>query len=146
MSNNDLKKLTRLQLLEMLLMQTQRVEELEAELKEKDLLLAEQKKNVEVQQKRSEVQLKDFEQKKITFSDIGTRTEAVAEISNIFQLAEKAAAQYLDNVKYFTEVIESNALDRSLAAKKEAESIIKQAKEERRRILQQANRGINEKI
>lgn len=124
MSNTDLKKLKRIQLLEMLLMQTQRVEELEAELKEKDLKLAELQKQLE--------------EKRITVSEAGTLAQAALEINNMFRLADKAASQYLENVKIFTEDVERLALKRSLMAKQEAEDIIKQAKEERQRILQQA--------
>lgn len=124
MSNTDLKKLKRIQLLEMLLMQTQRVEELEAELKEKDLKLAELQKQLD--------------EKKIAVSEAGTLAQAALEMNNIFRRADKAASQYLENVKIFTEDVERLALKRSLAAKQEAEDIIKQAKEERQRILQQA--------
>lgn len=130
MSNTDLKKLKRIQLLEMLLMQTQRVEELEAELKEKDLKLAELQKQLD--------------EKKIAVSEAGTLAQAALEMNNMFRRADKAASQYLENVKIFTEDVERLALKRSLMAKQEAEDIIKQAKEERQRILRQAGGKVDE--
>ena len=131
MSNNDLKKLNRLQLLEMLLMQTQRVEELEAELKQKDLQIAQLNTRLE--------------EKQIMFTEAGSLAQAALEMNNVFRQADKAAAQYLENVKSFTEDIERLALKRSLAAKKEAEDIVSRAKAERQAIILNAGKNTDEK-
>lgn len=131
MSNNDLKKLNRLQLLEMLLMQTQRVEELEEALKQKDLQI-------------SELNIR-LEEKHIAFTETGTLAQAALEMNNVFQQADKAVAQYLENAKAFAEDVERLALKRSLEAKKVAEDIISQAKEERQTIILNAGKNINEK-
>jgi len=131
MSNNDLKKLNRLQLLEMLLMQTQRVEELEEALKQKDLQI-------------SELNIR-LEEKRIAFTETGTLAQAALEMNNVFQQADKAVEQYLENAKAFAEDVERLALKRSLEAKKVAEDIISQAKEERQTIILNAGKNINEK-
>ncbi|MBR5272817.1 MAG: DNA repair protein [Clostridia bacterium] len=78
MTEKELKKLNRKQLLELLLRQTERVDKLESE-------LAETKKQLE--------------DRKITEMEAGSIAEAALRLNGIFEAAEKAAAQYVENVK-----------------------------------------------
>lgn len=78
MTDKELKKLKRNELLEMLLEQSKTVEKLKAELEEKDRLL---------------------EEKSIKISEAGSIAEAALKLNNIFESAQAAADQYLYNVK-----------------------------------------------
>lgn len=104
MTTRELKKLSRGELLEMLLMQTKRVEKLEAELEETK---------------------KQLEDRNIKIAKAGSIAEASLQLNGVFDAAQSAADQYLENIKnlwHKTEVI---------CAKKEAESeaLLKRSKE-----------------
>ena len=94
----DLKNLSRGDLLELLLAQTERVEELEQE-------------RIELQKK--------VETKDIIIGKSGTLAEAALAINRVFQAADRAAAQYLGNVmRLYDEQVEKNAaLEREYAKK-----------------------------
>lgn len=95
----DLKNLSRGDLLELLLAQTERVEELE--------------------QERTELK-KQVETKDILIEKSGTLAEAALAINRVFQAADQAAAQYLSNVmRLYDEQLEKNAeLEREYARKR----------------------------
>ena len=78
MTEKELKKLNRYQLLELLLAQTQRVDQLQ--------MLLEQK----------EKQLTEYE---IRISSLGSIAEASLELSGVFQAAQKAADIYVNAAK-----------------------------------------------
>lgn len=104
MTTKELKKLSREELLEMLLAQTKKVEELEAQL---------------------EKVKKQLEDKNIKVAKSGSIAEAALQLNGVFEAAQNAADQYLANIQNLwkkTEVI---------CAKKEAESeeLLKKSKE-----------------
>ena len=76
--HNDLKKLSRHQLLELLLRETKRVEELEAELAE------------------AEKKLRD---RRIAELEAGSIAEAALKLNGVFEAAQAAADQYLENIR-----------------------------------------------
>ncbi|MCR5635619.1 MAG: hypothetical protein K6F76_00345 [Clostridiales bacterium] len=78
MTNKELKKLTRTELLELLLAQTERADSLEKEIKE-------------LRKKLSE--------KEIAIQNSGSIAEAALKINDIFNAAQAAADQYLMNIK-----------------------------------------------
>ena len=82
MTEKELKKLTRPELLELLLLQTKRADMLEEELKE------------------AKIQL---ENKEITIDNAGSIASAALQLSGIFEKAEVAAAEYLENIKMLSE-------------------------------------------
>ncbi len=95
MTSKELKKLSREELLEMLLKQTKKVEELEAQLDKVK---------------------KQLEDKNIKVAKAGSVAEAALQLNGVFEAAQNAADQYLINIRNLwkkTEVI---------CAKKEAES------------------------
>ena len=106
MTEKELKKLNRYQLLELLILQTKRADELQ-ELLEK-----------------TEKQLNEQELK---LSSLGSIAEASLEVRGVFQAAQDAADMYINAAKKHAEEIEENA------HKKSAE-ILLQALEEARRI------------
>ena len=84
MTDNELKKKNRRELLELLLEQTRRVEELEAELEEKNSWL-----------ELKEQQLAD---KRLTVQNAGSIARAALEVNKVFEAAQAAAEQYLENI------------------------------------------------
>ena len=78
MTENELKKLSRKQLLELLLKQTERVEELEAEI--------------------ADLQVK-LDDKTVGVSESGSIAEAALKLNGVFEAAQAAADQYLENIK-----------------------------------------------
>jgi hypothetical protein len=78
MTDKELKRLRRAELLEMLLEQTKRVEELEAELERKN---------------------RELEDKRVMIGEAGNLAEAALRLNGVFEAAQRAAEQYLENVK-----------------------------------------------
>ncbi len=78
MTDKELKKLTRAELLEMLLIQSREKQQLEKELEEA-------KKNLEARE--------------ILIAESGSIAEAALKLNGVFEAAQKAADQYLENVK-----------------------------------------------
>lgn len=78
MTDKELKKLNRKELLEMLVIQTRRTEQLEQRVKELEEKLAD---------------------KTIAMDDVGSLAEAALKLSGVFEAAEKAAELYLENIK-----------------------------------------------
>lgn len=78
MTEKEFRKLSRKQLLELLLEQTKRADSLQEELEE------------------CKKQLND---RNIAFSECGTLAEACLKLNGIFEVAQKAADQYVENIK-----------------------------------------------
>lgn len=82
MTDAELKKLKRHELLQMLLEQSKTVEALKAELEEKNKLL---------------------EERSIKLAESGSIAEAALKLNDIFEAAQAAADQYLYNIKLAAE-------------------------------------------
>lgn len=76
MTKKEMRKLSRVQLLEMLLLQTEKAEQLEKELAEANEKLADRKLQME---------------------RVGSIAEAALELNGVFKAAQAAADQYLEN-------------------------------------------------
>lgn len=98
MDEKQMRKLSRYQLLELLIMQTERADALE-------------KKVAELEERLNE--------KEIRISALGSIAEASLQLSGVFEAAQKAANIYLDNAMRKADEIEAAAKKR--AAKKRAE-------------------------
>lgn len=95
MTEKELKKLNRYQLLELLLLQTKRAEQLEAELShERERLAAVEEK------------LRSREMKQ---AELGSIAEASLQLSGVFQAAQTAAELYLEEAKKRAREIEEEA-------------------------------------
>ena len=114
MTDKDLRKLSRAELLEMLLAQSKEIENLQAQIKESQEQLAEMKRQ--------------SEDRKIALDEAGSIAQAALQLNGIFEVAQRAADQYLDNVRELTERQEE------ICARKESES-----QEIADRILAEAN-------
>ena len=78
MTNKELKKLSRSELLEMLLSQSKEVEKLKEQLKKVNKLL---------------------EDRHIAIDNAGSLAEASLQLNGVFQAAQNAAAQYMENIQ-----------------------------------------------
>ena len=101
MKEKDLKKLNRYQLLELLIAQTERADQLQARLEE-----AEQKLN----------------DKELRIKSLGSIAEAALELNGVFQAAQTAADQYLNAAKKRAKAIED-------IAKRKADALLAKAGE-----------------
>ena len=108
MTEKDFKKLTRRQLLELLLVQTQRADSLEAEL---------------------ELTKSKLHSKLLSEKESGSIAEAALKLNGIFEAADSAAAQYLENIRVSVEY---------------QEKLKSEAEEEARRIIANAEAQANE--
>ena len=77
-TKKDTKKLSKKDMLELLVMQSKKIDELEIEL---------------------EKTKKELNNKKITIKESGSIAEAALKLNQIFEIAQKAADQYLVNIK-----------------------------------------------
>ena len=88
MTEKELKKLNRYQLLELLIVQTERADKLQARLEEAQ---------------------KQLELQEIKLSSLGSIAEASLQLSGVFEAAQKAADAYINAAKQHAEEIESDA-------------------------------------
>ena len=110
MTEKYFKKLTRRQLLELLLVQTQRADSLEAEL---------------------ELTKSKLQSKLLSEKESGSIAEAALKLNGIFEAADSAAAQYLENIRVSVEY---------------QEKLKSEAEEEARRIIANAEAQANETL
>lgn len=87
METKELRKLNKKDLLELLLLQKKRIDDLEKEISKL--------KN-------------DLKNKKIDIEKSGNIAEAALKLNNIFEVAQKAADQYLYNIKKQTKKVKEN--------------------------------------
>ena len=106
MTEKDLKKLNRYQLLELLIIQTERADKLQIKLENAEKELSEQE---------------------LKISSLGSMAEAALQVSGVFQAAQDAADMYIDAAKKRAQEIED-------AAHKKAAEILVQAQAQARRI------------
>lgn len=106
MTEKELKKLNRYQLLELLIIQTERADRLQTRLE-----------NIVKQQNEQELEI----------SSLGSIAEASLQLCNVFQTAQDAADMYISAAKKHAEEIEEDA-------HRKAGEIIVQALDEARRI------------
>jgi len=92
LTEKELKKLNRYQLLELLIIQTERADKLQ-----KDLEEAKQKLN----------------EQEINISGFGSIAEASLKLNGVFEAAQKAADMYLDSAKKRAEEIREDAYKKS---------------------------------
>lgn len=109
MDNKELRKFGKKELLEILLSQAKRIEELEEDLSKTK---------------------KKLDSKKITIEDSGSLAEASLKLNNIFEVAESSAEQYLFNVKEKCKKLESDTKKEINKMLKDTEEICEKKKAE----------------
>lgn len=109
MTEKQLKKLSRAELLEILIQQTKRNEALEAELEELKSFYEEKISEYEAL----------LESKNIVIEESGSIAEASLKLSGVFEAAQKAADVYLENIRQ----LEKETEERCLAMQEEAKKL-----------------------
>jgi len=89
-NKRDVKKMSRRELLEIMLLQSKKIDELEHKIKEMNNLL---------------------DDKNILLSNCGSIAEAALKLNNIFEAAQNAADQYLKNIKLLANVEANPEID-----------------------------------
>ena len=102
MTEKEMKKLNRKQLLELLLRQTERADELQAKLDEANERLQE---------------------RELTQAEAGSIAQAALELNGVFDAAEAAALQYLENIRRLSERQTFMSSQAENIARKRAEEI-----------------------
>lgn len=99
MTNQELKKLSRAELLEMLIEQSELCEELK---------------------KKLDQALKALQDRKIIIESAGTMAEAAIKLSGVFEAADRAAEVYLENIQRMERELEAIRAERLEEARKDA--------------------------
>ena len=115
MTDKELKKLSRMELLELLVAQAKETERLQAQLDEANAKL---------------------ESRQLDVDEAGSIAEASLKLNGVFSAAEAAATQYLDNIKNLSErqeevcrKMEAECRSRCEAMRQEAESYLEKEKQ-----------------
>lgn len=117
MPDKNLKKLNRAELLELLISQ----------MKENEALRAE-----------NDQLRREAESRMLDLESAGSIAEAALKVNGVFQAAETAAAQYLDNIKRMSELKENIGRRAAEKATCEAEKILQEARQEAQQIVSEA--------
>ena len=123
MTEKELRRLNRKELLEMLIVQSKELNRVQQELNE------------------TKRQLND---RRILLEDAGSISEAALKLNHVFEAAQEAANQYLENIKGGHEVSavsekpEEGAVPESAESK--AEEILRKAEEERKALLEKTEK------
>ncbi len=110
MTEKELKKLNRQELLEILLMQSKKIDRLEAQLSS-------------AQQK--------LDNKIITVTNAGSIAEASIALNNIFGNAQSTADQYLENIRLMQEQTMAECEQKKIEAQKEADAYLESMRQMR---------------
>ena len=106
MTDKELKRMSRAELLQMLITQVEENQSLQARLE------------------AAETQLKD---RSLAVSETGTMAEAALSLNGVFQTADAAAQQYLDNIRQMQERQELLYQEAEDEAKRNADAIVAEA-------------------
>lgn len=117
MNEKELKRMTRSELLELLLIETEENRILKARLQRTEQLLSE---------------------KMIAIENAGSIAEASLKLNGVFEAAEKAAAQYLENIKLMSERTSSIYQSEEEEAKRKARAIVAEALAYRQKVYAEA--------
>lgn len=125
MTDKELQKLSRSELLEMLIAQTEENDRLKRQLNE------------------AEARLKD---RQIAIENSGSIAEAALSLNGVFEAAEKAAKQYLENIEHLSSRQEEQCRDMQTKAEQQAAETISAADAYSKRAHAQADAYWNEVI
>ncbi len=118
MTDKELKQLSRTELLELLISQTEENERLKSKLEECE---------------------KKLQDRNISLENAGSLAEAALSLNNVFTAADSAAKQYLDNIARLNEQQETVCRELREKAEREAEDILKKANESSEKLRAKAD-------
>lgn len=113
MTEKEMRRLKRAELLELLLEQAQEVELLKKELADTR---------------------KQLESREIKLEKAGSIAEAALQVNGVFEAAQEAAAQYLENINTLAERQEAACAKKEKESSRKAEQILEEAKRQREQI------------
>ena len=117
MTDQELKKLRRTDLLE--------------------LLLAQEKENEELRRRVEQLQIR-LEERELTIANAGSIAEASMQLNGVFQAAQAAADQYLDSIRKMNEEKEAYFAGLEEDAKRRAEQTLQEVEERCRRMEEES--------
>lgn len=109
MTNKELRKLKRTELIELMLMQSRELDEQRAQ--------------------RQELE-KQLESRELKLNEAGSIAEAAMEINHVFASAQSAANQYLENIKALQEDLEKQRKEQDETAKRQCADMLEEAKKQ----------------
>lgn len=139
MTEKELRKLGRTELLEMLLEQSRQVEELEQE-------LAGLKKKLADKDKELTEAREALENREIVLDKAGSIAEASLMLSGIFDAAQLACRQYTENIKRLSERQESVCVKMEEESRARAERILADAEQKRKDMDRETRSRCNEML
>ena len=110
MTDNELKKLSRADLLELLIQQSEQVQALQKKLDEAE---------------------KKLRSREIDINEAGSIAEAAMQINGVFEAAQAAGQQYLDNIKLLNQRQEQVSAQLEQESRERAERLVAEAARER---------------
>ena len=124
MTDRDLQKLKRIELLEILVEQGKTIEQLEKELEETK---------------------KKLEERSLCIEEAGSIADASIQLTGIFDAAQEAACLYLEYVKRLSEKKTKDCTKLEAETKKRCEDMERQTQEQCQKMLEEAEAGVEEK-
>lgn len=124
MTDKDLQKLNRIELLEILIEQGKTIEQLEKELAETKKKLAD---------------------RNLCIEEAGSIADAAIQLNGIFEAAQSAAYLYLENVQQLSNRKSIEFVELELEAKKKCEDMERETEEKCKLMLEEAQKGVDEK-
>ena len=120
MTDKELKKLSRAELLEMLIAQSKRADELQEKME------------------KAEAELNS---RQLKVDEAGSIAEASLRLNGVFEAAQAASEQYLDNIRLLQERQEEICAKRDAESKEEAERLLADTKESCDKMLTEAKQA-----
>ena len=123
MTNKELKRLSRAELLEMLLQQTQEVDRLKSEI----------------------AQLEErLQQRQLQYESAGNIAQAALQVSGIFEAAQAAADQYLENVSSLEAKTQERCRLLEEQTKEKCEDYVRKAEIDAKKFWEEVEKGVDD--
>ena len=122
MQSNNLKSLKRDELLKMMLQQAKELESLKQEMEARNSELEQYKKRLEGARPAAA-------KREVSFDEPGAITDAALQLNGIFEVAQAAGQQYIENIQRLSEHQENVCAQRDAASRAEAEAMLAQTRQ-----------------
>lgn len=123
MTDQELRKLNRIELLEMLLEQ--------------------RKENLKLQEQTEQLR-RELADRTIMINEAGSIADASMQLNGVFEAAERACAQYIDNVKLLSARQEEACMRREQETEKKCEDMVAEAKQKSQQYWDEASQKIQD--
>lgn len=127
MTDKELRKLSRGELLQMLITQIEETEALKGEIQTLKAKIQETETRVQEEEAKVQAAEERLKEREITLQNAGSIAEASLQLNGVFVAAQAAADEYLNNVRRMSEIQEQLSQQLRLTAEAEAAVIIDNA-------------------